>query len=563
MSKRRYYGGGVDEAYRSASGRVPAFKLLLWNPNRTTINQVVLGEETSPAYDLTPYTIRIDYSENSVFENSEDSVATTLGVTIEYQPDGDPIPITERTLTDGAPVRLIQGDLRVPQEEWPVIFTGVCRGNPEVLERTRESEPQRIMIVTCVERAESYLSTVITAHSYEQGTDVGKAALETAIMFGNLARREVHIGDLGYEMGHTQNQLVDIELMAGLAQILFTVGKKPKFDSEGFLIACDTDLNKPPSRSYLEPTMITEVRRAAVSNAINNSVRMIGLSNELTRVVERRKVLANGTITSGFFEDEVKQQVWFSENRGKEGGGRRAQNTSLEADLSRIGDLVGESVSWQPDVEDDGISVFGGKIIFSTGYDPEIRITLITVWAVAKTVQLIVGLDANGTGLAAAAAAGSFAGATPGLAVASDGSFLASAGEVVASAAMVAMILSMTELGRLEWKIHGEPVENVFQEICATAQRAGILTHDIREIEIRNDWIYELPTLETRALELLKRELVKGWQYDITMMDDPLMDVDDVIEVEDRKYYITSIRKVLSRDGPPSALAQMTAWRIS
>jgi hypothetical protein len=563
MSKRRFFGGGVDEAYRSVSGRVPAFKLVLWNPNRATISQVVLGEATSPEYDLTPYVKQIDYSESSVFENNDDSVATSISVVLEYDPNASPIPITERTLVDGAPVRLWQGDKRVPEEEWIPIFTGLVRGNPEIVERTREGDPTRDMRVLCVERAESYLQTVVTAHSYEQGTDVGKAALETAILFGGLERREVHIGALGYEIGHPHSQLVDIELLSGLAQILFTVGKKPKFDSEGFLIACDTDLAKPPARSYLEPTMVVEVRRAAVQTPINNSVRLVGLSNELTMVVERRKKLANGTITSGFFEDEVRQQVWFSENRGKEDGGRRARNTTLDYDLSRIGDLVGESVSWQPVVEDDGVSVFGGRIVFSTGYDPEIRITLIAVWAVAKTVQLIAGLDTSGTGLASAAAAGSFAAATPGLAVASEGNFLASAGEVIASAAMVAMILSLTEMGRVEWTIFGEPFENVYQEICATAQLAGVLTADIREIELKNHWIYTVAVAETRALELLKRELAKGHLYEITMLDDPLLDVDDVLEVEDRRYYVQSIKKVMTRLDARQGNMQLTAWRIA
>lgn len=563
MSKRRFFGAGVDEAYRSGSGRVPAFKLYLWNPNRTTIAQVVLGEETSPRYDLTPFVTSIDYQENSVFENSEDSVATTLSVTLEYDPDAQPIPITERTLVDGAPVRLYQGDLRVSEDEWVPVFTGYIRGNPEILERTREETPGRPVVIQCVERAESYLSNVITGKSYDQGTDVGKAAVETAILFGGLTRREISIGDLGYVIGAPQSQVVDIELLSGLAQILFTVGRKPKFDSEGFLIACDTDLGKPPVRSYLQPDLIVEVRRVQVAVAGNNSVKVVGLSNELTQVVERRKILANGSITSGFFEDEVNQQVWFSENRGKEGGGRRAKNTSLDADLSRIGELVGESVSWQPVIEDDGVSCFGGKIVFSTGYDPELRITLIAVWAVAKTVQVIAGLDTSGTGLATAAAAATFDGAGPGLEAASTGNFLASAGEVVSQAAMIAIILSLSELGRLEWKIYGEPFNNVYQEICAVAQLAGILTQDIREIEFKNDWIYQLTVAEDRAIELLKRELVKLWQYEILLLDDPLIDVDDVIEIEDRRYYVTSIRKNLSRTGAPPALAQLTAWRVA
>lgn len=561
MSKRRFYGGGVDQAYRLVSGRVPQFKLVIWNPQRTTLSQIVLGEATSPEYDLSPFVISFDQLENAIFENSEEDVATTLAVVLQYSPTASPIPISERTLVDGSPVRLFAGDARVSEDEWVPIFTGVIRGNPAVLGRSRQDDPQSTIAIHCVGREEQYLSTVVTAHSYEQGTDVGRAAVETAVQFMGLERREVNIGDLGYEIGHPASQLVDIEVLKGLYEILFAVGKKPKFDSDGFLIACDTDLAKPPSRVYLEPDMIVEIRREAAESAVNNSVRVIGLSNELTEVVENRKKLANGTITSGFFESEVRQQVWFSENRGKDGS-RRAKNTTLSSHVSTLGDVFGESVSWQPLIEDDGESVFGGKVVLDTGYDPTVRIVLITVWAVAKTVQLIAGLNSNGTGLATAAAAGSFGAAQPGLAVASDGSFLASAGEVVATAAMTGMILSMTEMGRVEWEIKGEPFQNVYQEICATAQLANVLSKDIREIEFKNDWIYLLSVAEDRALELLTRELVKSQVHSITMLDDPLLDVDDIMTIEDRSYYITSIRRRWARTGAPDGRIVLTAWRV-
>jgi hypothetical protein len=551
----------VDQAFRLVSGRVPQFKLVLWNPNRTTMRDVVLGEETSPRYDLTPYVIQFDELENAIFENSDEDVATTMGVTLQYDPTAMPIPISERTLVDGAPVRLYSGDARANEDEWVPIFTGVIRGSPSVIARSRAETPQSTIAINCVGREEGFLATVVIAHSYEQGTDIGRAAVETAVQFMGLDRREVNIGDLGYTIGHPQSQIVDVEILKGIYEILFAVGKKPKFDNEGFLIACDTDIAKPPARVYQEPDMIVEVLREPAESAVNNSVKVVGLSNDLTEVVENRKKLANGTITSGFFETEVRQQVWFSENRGKDGS-RRAKNTTLSSHVSTIGDIFGESVSWQPTLEDDGVSVFGGKVVLDTGYDPTVRIILISTWAVAKTVQLIAGLNTSGTGLQTAAAAASFDAAAPGLEVASEGNFLAAAGEIVATAAMIGMMLSMTEMGRVEWELKGDPFQYVYQEICATAQLANVLSADIREIQFKNDWIYALNVAEDRALDLLKRELIKSQSHTITMLDDPLLDVDDVVTIENASYYVTSIRRRWSRTGPPDGRITVGAWRV-
>ena len=116
-------------------------------------------------------------------------------------------------------------------------------------------------------------------------------------------------------------------------------------------------------------------------------------------------------------------------------------------------------------------------------------------------------------------------------------------------------------IGRVEWWIEGRPLTNVYQQLSTTAQLATILTEDIKEIEIRNDWLYNIDHMTVMAKELLKREMIKGWTYDIIMLDDPLIETDDIIEIDSMKFYITAISRTLSR--PFQGTMNVTAWRLA
>lgn len=534
MSRRRFFGEATDRAYFSPGLKEPRYKVVVWNPFRTTVSAVVLEEAQSPEYDITKHVLEIDYSENIIFENSDDSVATNCKLTVEYAPNARPIEITERTMLDNTPIRIFQGDARVDEEDWVPIFTGILRGNPQVVEFTRDPGEQKVMELLAVERSEAFLSTQVTAKSYLKGDDIGKSVVETAVQFMNLDRREVLIGLQNYVIGAATAQLVDIEILKGLAQMLFVVGKKPKFTSDGFLCAADTDLARAPARIHETMDLIISVTRQAISSQINNSVRLLGLDDELTEVVERFKRLAHGSITSGFFEDEVRERVSFSEADDKGTGARRAKNTKVKADISSVGDFFGEGLHWEPKIEDDGYTCFGGNIVFDTGANLEIRSALIGLYVALQV---------------AAWAASSY--------------ILGSIAGAASTVVLLALLLALTETGRVAFEILGNPFQNVYQQICVVEQLANLLTSDVRELELKNDWFYDIPTMQVRCLELLKRELIKGWVYNITMIDDPLLEVDDILQIESRKYYITSIQKRLARSTPPDARMQVTAWRFA
>lgn len=562
MSKERFYGTALDGIYRTTSLRVPGFAVYLWNPHRTTINEVVLKEARSPRYEITQWVKEIQYTENIQFESGQDAQASRAVITLVRDAEAFPIEITERTLIDGAPIQIWQGDRRIPVSEWVPIFTGVLRGNPEVQEDTRLPGQQHVMSVLAVDRSEAFLNTVVTAFSYSKDDDVGKAVVETAVQFMGLDRREVKIGEQDYRIGHPQAQLVDVEILNGLHEILFTVGKKPKFNSDGFFITADTDLDKPPARVHTTKKLVVNLVRVQNLISINNSIRLLGLSNKIVHQVEPEQRLAFGRIVSGFWEDEVRMRIDFSEKKGKEGG-RRAKETRAKLKITSIGEFFGGEASWVPTIEDDGETVFGGRIIFDTGYAPEIRITLTAVWFAINVANVILAFTTTEGGLAAAAAASTFDGAAPGLAVASSGQGAAATFKFIEALTLLLLLLSFTELGNLDFEIFGKPFMNVYQQLAATAQIAGLLTQDIKEVQFRNDWLYDLDvTLRPRAKELLRREIAKGWIYEIVILDDPLLEVDDLIQIEDRVYYVNGIRKRYTRESNPDATMTLTAWRV-
>ena len=550
MSKARFFGTPIDRIFQGSSRR-PAYKVYLWNPNRTGITGVVLDQSASPRYDITPFVISVALRENISFENSDNAVATNATITLHYLPDALPIPITERTLLDGAPIRIYQGDEEVADpEQWVPVFTGVIRGNPSAIEEARfERQPQTATVVA-VGREENFLNTVITARAYPKGIDIGRAVVETGIEKMGLDRREIKIGFQDYALGHTQNQLVDIEVLKGIHQMLFTVGKKPRFDADGFLTAVDTDLDRAATR-VLSNDMVVEIRREQRSDSANNSVRLVGLDNELTQVVEREKRLAHGETTSGFFESTVKKNIFFSENAGRNEGGRRALDTRIESKINALTSAVGASIIWSPFLETDAISTFGGRLIFDTGFAPDINATLTGIYAATEAAILVLHLATPVT--------------TPTVlsgAVAANNIAIFSL-QATSTAALVGIIASMMALGRVEWEIFGKPFQNVFQQIAALATLDGVLSKDLKEIEFRNDWIYDLTVLVARARELLRRELAKAWRFKITMLDDPILDVDDIIEIALKRYYITSINRTMTRVSGPIQNMALTAWRIS
>jgi hypothetical protein len=567
--RERYFGGPMDAVLQSPCHRRPAFRVALWNPNRCTVTDVVLGRAASPEYDVTRWVVSVQMTENQIWENSDNALSTNCTMTLLLDPNARPIPIDGSTVLDNAPVRIWIGDESVAPEDWVLVFTGVVRGRPSFTSKTRKEDSSQQMTVMLVGREEAYLQTVLTARNYAKGTDVGRCAVETAIEFMGLDRREIKIGSQQYATGFDQNQLVDVEAMKGIFLLLQTVGKKPRFDADGFLVAVDTDLNKAPVRVYADPESTggslalrssrrsVEHRASQSGTQLCNAVKLLGLSNQAENVDGTFNRLAHGEITAGWFTQGVSEDVNFSENAGIDSGGRRARDTVLWKHLDAFGAFFDASIDWTPVIESDGYTCFKGTIHFDTGYAP---------WVEGALVGTYLGLMAAASWMESsrAAAIAAYPANVLGLQEAANFDIGQMILHAAATAELVAAILAMQSMGHVIWAIWGTPFTVAYKQLCSIAQLDGLAPGQVRQLpDVRNDWLYEEATLIERAKAMLQRELVKGYAEEIELLDDPLLEVDDTIEFADgSRYYVTTIKRTLDRSGAPNCIMTILAWKI-
>ena len=115
----------------------------------------------------------------------------------------------------------------------------------------------------------------------------------------------------GYTV-HSNTQLADLSAWDMLEQIYLPGGNAPFVDARGRLKTISRDVSRPAA------VVLTEDRTIAVTGARNrpavNIVRVRWLDPNLTRVEQQDQVLANATITAGFFQLEQNKDISFSDD---------------------------------------------------------------------------------------------------------------------------------------------------------------------------------------------------------------------------------------------------------
>ena len=138
---------------------------------------------------------------------------------------------------------------------------------------------------------------------------------------------------------------------------------------------------------------------------------------------------------------------------------------------------------------------------------------------------------------------------------------------VAAAALMVGALLVFTRVTRWNVEFSGDRFENVFQEIRSIAVLKGTKSADVNEREETIHWISDMDKLKAKSKELLTREIVKAHSYEIILPSNPLLEVDDIIELEAPNYgfkepsrfYVTEITRTYKR-GPTTGQMSVKAW---
>ena len=518
--------GSVLNTISGSLNRYPGFQVLIWNPKTTTINEVATNKGQAPR-DISDFVDSIQYSENIGYENGDDPSTTQAEFTFRRNPDAGEF--RRGLIEDGVIVQIREGDLRVQRQDWLPIFTGTFRGRPGDNPGTR-SGPTEGLSAKAFGREERYLNLQVTSKVFPVDTDIGTMIFSIAQRHLKLTQDEILIGAQGFPLKHLTNQIVQLPALQTLWELLFPVFKKPKFDSTGRLVAVDVRLDKPAARIFSDDDLTIEARVADPNDVeVNNNIVLRGLNADLTKIVQVTQRLLEFTVTTGYFDSEFQERKYYSADRSQ-----RAENTFI---------AQRKKIRWS-DATWVEVDEFHGIVTIDTRFLRDARVVIFATWLAVQLARAAIQFSIDEE-----PALGSLLG------------IIVLALDIASMVALAALLWAMNFIGRGEFEVWGDPFEFVYEELVSEAKLVGLAIEEERQIEFRNDFISNMTDLDAHAKERLKRELVKNQLFTITLMNDLLLEVDDIIELSNGdRFYILSVNKELRRAGRPTM--SLVCWKV-
>jgi hypothetical protein len=527
-------GSRLNEIFGSLQ-RSPAFQVLVWNPNRTTINEVAAGRPTSPPFDLTAFVENVSLQENIGYENGDNPSTTAASFRFKSLPNAG-INLRRGMIDDGVIVQVRVGDHRIVIADWIPIFTGTFRGSPAEDEGTREGMTEGFTAIAHG-REERFLNLVVTTDSFPVNVDLGEIAYQIASRHMEMTQDEILFGVQGFPSLHLTNQIVEIPALSALWELFFPVQKKPKFDAHGRVIAVDVSLDKPASRVFRADEVVISNRRQPNEVEVNNSVMIRGLSHTLTRAIQEARLLTEISVVTGFFDDEYKEDLYYSEDHTQ-----RALSTFL---------ITRKKIRWS-DAEWSESDEFHGELEIDTRYLRNVRAIIFGAWVATQIIVALIDLYFQEGSIISDIlnwiTGGNVAAARFALQIA----------DIIS---LAGLLWSMSFIGRGEYEIWGKPFDLVYNELISRHRLTGLTKEETREIEYRNDFLSSMTVLDEACSARLRRELVKDQVFTIEAVDDPTIEVDDVIETADgSRFYVNNVSRSYQRERMPVMILQ--TWKI-
>jgi hypothetical protein len=519
--------------------RKPRAQVLVLDPRRTTMSAVANGSNAEPWMDLSAFVESVKLNWNVGFENGDNASIPSAEIRFVRAPNPG-VNLREGFLQDGVIVQVRVGDDRVRMADWEPVFTGHFRGTPGNDPGTRADRSEGMSAVA-YGREEGFINLKVKAtEAKPAGTDLGEIVQQIARDWMGLTQGEILIGALGVLTLHETNQIVDRTALSALWDCLMPAGKKPMFDGRGRLVAVDFDLDKPAARIYSEGDFpIRSLRKSPNDVEVNNAVLFIGQDHNLTKLPQEFQRLVRDIMpTVGFFEKEFDEVFGFSEDRTQ-----RADDTYL---------VTKTRIKWSH-ASYSQRDEFSGRIKIDTKWLRNARAIIFVTWLASQlavtTIDLLIQSGVNGNTVVINA------GVPITLAI------LRSILNILSQVAMAGLLWAMQFLGRGRYEIHGKPFEYAYQELKSLARLPGLLPEQTRTAEFQNNFISTMDALDRAAVRQLRRELVKNQVYEAEVMDDPLLEVDDVVSnAAGDRFYILTIQRELRRGGPSTM--QVTAWKV-
>ena len=491
---------GIHDSIYMTDSREPVYKCLLYDQT-DSLSDIVLGRATQSPLDITQFV-------KSCSVNEQEDSATTASLTIAQDTSST---LTPYNFVSGKIIRIKYTDASLPDNDWIWMFTGVCIGQPGY-KRSREGHE---ITVSCQDRSSYYKGQKLETSKYDKGEDIGEMAVDIATntAFGfDLDREECRFGLFRHDIEHTEISLYDVGKMEGLEFLGFIVDLKPGWDGEGHLVFRNTDIEKSPLRKYANDSLFLDITWPQGDTNVYNKIRVIGLSSDMSKVVSPDQELTTIRGTVGYFQTKYNTRVYYSEDRQGRAENIYISSYNMDGQLSSLLGLTGSIALSETDE-------FSCVLVVSTPYQAWLFLGFFAIYIAFFMLGALF-------------------------------SFFSSAAMIAAAIWLCVGLALMQKLGSFEATISGTPYKMVYAEIEGTAEWANLRSYEINEKVIENHLVHDQALADAIALRELKREKVKGMQRTIKMLQDPVLEQSDIIELSDgSRYYIKSISRQFARAG--------------
>lgn len=531
------------ERVQLAVRRQPTFRVLVYDVASTDddigtiVRELALDPTTGPR-DFTGDVISAQIEE-AIGDYASSGVAASVVTLVLADPNDRFNPLNlladptgdGRWLRRGNVVRVIVGDAQVPEADWVPVFTGKLVGQAGV-RRSRASGvgPVGRITIKAVSREAEGLRFSSTSESFGLGASYVSMAISIAQTDLGLDVDEILFPNLPRTTGHRATQFVEESPLASIAKIFFVDGFMPRYDGRGRLAVASVIPTKAASRVYLDGNLFFVVENPFTEVEPVNSVCILGLDADLSKVVQPKQQLAEVQITTGYFTQSESVDVFWSEDRTQ-----LAQNVDLNVVRSVNGGLIplGGSESFDLKGAPGPEGTIGAELGIDTGFAPELIIFLAVIYVLLAVIpdEVLEFITIP-------------------------------VGRVIQAIELALMLIIMTKVGRGIYLFEGEPFEYVFKEIRACAETQGLRSFERNELEIENPLVQDQSTADQLALDVLTLEQAKGNARRVEMLHDLLLEPGDVFELAGRRFFIQSVAYALVR-GEETIRAQLDVLEVT
>lgn len=522
--------------------RQPAYKVYAWDPDTADIADVVTKSVgVDSALDLTPYITDISWT------------PTTLKLTIKagttlFHPD---VGSSRKYLSDRAVIRLFEGDANISFDKWIITFTGQIHG--QIGWQINRKDKTVASTVTVYDRGQTYAfkRRKIVSKKYSAGTDLGVALEDVCDTFMNVSTAEIRLSlTLGRQFAHLTNQMVQMTPWEAVQALLQVICYDPYFDGEGKLTAVNHTLTREPDLFLQESAAIVENAVPERANDYYNKIKVTFLDATLSCVWSEYQQLGTANVTTGFFSMGEKLTCQWSDDKTL-----RAAATNMLVVKSVNSGLL--PVGTEDYSQDDDYS--GTITVTIEVWVPILATLMLAEYIVAAFVPdstTSTSTNVMPTILTGTAGIGwCEVNVYPGQIMVSEvpaTGYTIPWGRLAQAQALIVILALMMSIGSAQYEIWGYPFDYAYLEKQTIAVEDGLKYWDENEKEIKNDFIGSFTQADTIAVTELTWEKSQSNPRRITMVDDPRLELGDIIVLPDgRKLVITNLSKKIARGQVP------------